>query len=87
MPNRAEVYAALDSERAYQLAKWKDLDDRNAIGDFLIYMERELRKAVDSYYSPDEPRGVMDAIRKVTTVGVAAMERFGAPRRESINAQ
>ena len=81
MATRGEVYEALDSEREYQIRKWGDLDDRNAIGDFLIYMERELQKARDSYYSPDEPRGVLDGIRKVTAIGVATLEKYGAPKR------
>lgn len=81
MASREEAHKAIDSERDYQLSKWGDLDTRNSIGDFLIYMQRELTKAANAYYSPDEPRGVLEGIRKVTTVGVAAMERFGAPVR------
>jgi len=81
MTTRSDVFVAINSERNYQQAKWGDLDTRNRIGDFLIYMERELRKATDGYYSPDEPKDVMTAVRKVTSVGVAMMEKFGAPLR------
>jgi hypothetical protein len=81
MATRQEVFNVLDGERNYQVLKWGTLDERNNIGDFLIYMERELHKAKLAYYSPDEPQNVMDAIRKVTATGVAALERHGAPAR------
>lgn len=78
---RQEVFNALEGERHYQLRKWGNLDERNSVGDFLVYMQRELNKARDAYYGPDAPNGALDGIRKVTAVGVAAMERFGAPQR------
>lgn len=78
---RQEVFQALESERQYQVGKWGDLDERNSVGDFLVYMQRELNKARDAYYGPDQPNNALDGIRKVTAVGVAAMERFGAPKR------
>ena len=76
---RSEVYAALDGEREYQ-KKWGDLDDRNNISDFLCYMKRYYDEAVYQN-SPDIPEPSLNAIRKLTALGVACMEVHGVPFR------
>lgn len=84
MATRDEVYAALDSERAYQDDKWggRPHDDQEGIGNFLVYIRRYLRKAEDALTDASDNEQAMHAIRKVTALGVVAMEVHGAPRRK-----
>lgn len=75
---RSDVLAALESERAYQGQKWGEADTMNNVGDFILYMEREIEKARAAYIAPNAPvEAAMAGIRKVATIGVAAMEKFG----------
>lgn len=76
--NRTDVLAALGAERDYQDKKWGDTDNYNNVGDFILYMEHELEKARAAYIAPNAPvDAAMAGIRKVATLGVAAMEKFG----------
>jgi hypothetical protein len=78
MMQRQDVLTAVNGERAYQCQQWGATDESNNVGDFVLYMQRELEKARDAYIAPtfsvDE---AMAGIRKVTALGVAAMEKFG----------
>lgn len=85
---RGEVYSALDSERAYQDWKWErpaeGATQHESIGEFLIYMEQYLNAAKRTLTNVAEPEGTqqtLDAVRKVTALGVVCMEVHGAPRR------
>ena len=80
--DRKFVYYAINKEREYQDSLWKDLDDRNSVGDFLTYMWNLSRES-DQVSNPDTPESSLDIIRKLTAVAVACMERFGAPIRRS----
>ena len=89
MPTRAEVYAALDGERAYQDVRWaKDA----AIGgvhvhsfeEWILYIEDYLADAKHILSREDTQVAnakVAHIMRKVTAMGVAAMEQLGAPAR------
>lgn len=81
MSTRQEVYAAIDSERDYQDSRWTELDEVNKVGDFLIYMRNYLDKAFQVHYAGTERENSLQFVRKVTALGVAAMEKFGAPQR------
>ncbi len=70
------VHEAVERERAYQIQKWGDLDERNSVADFLLYMKRYYDKAVAAN-NPDSPNESLTAIRKMTTLGFACMERHG----------
>jgi hypothetical protein len=75
---REQVLAGLSSEREYQSRKWGEADALNNVGDFIVYMERELEKARAAYVAPNAPvDAAMAGILKVATIGVAAMEKFG----------
>lgn len=90
MPNssvtRSEVYAAIDTERDYQNRLWGNGNDlqRRRVEEWLVYMKVYLDKAmVEITSEPDEaaiPKSVA-TIRKITALGVAAMEQLGAPPR------
>lgn len=91
MATRDEVYAALNSERAYQ-----DSLVANAYGDpaeqgekkleqFALYMQDYLHEAIHQMsrtWGPGAYDGALATIRKVTALGVAAMEAHGAPCRK-----
>jgi hypothetical protein len=84
--DRERVYMAVDSERDYQDAQAgnaKRHEDQPPMtpGEFILCMEKCLQDARDAWYKPDGGRGCMEYIRKVTALGVQAMERHGAPKR------
>ncbi len=76
-----EVVSAIEGERQYQKDKWGDLDERNNVADFVLYMQRYLTEAAN-LNDPDNPEKSLDVIRKVTSIGFGAMERHGVVRRE-----
>lgn len=86
---RAEVYEALDGERAYQGTRWnRDTTEtggvHEGIADWLLYMESYLNEAKEHLSRNGEPGATefaLNNVRKVTALGVACMETLGAPRR------
>ncbi len=87
LTTREEVYSALDGERDYQDYLWGPEHDRGHMRpeEWLVYMKVYLDKAFVSITESADDRAIpntMHAIRKVTALGVAAMEVLGAPRRE-----
>lgn len=95
MPTRAEVYAAIDSERAYQKAVAEKASGAgtgehfHSVEEFVLYMDdymTELKHQLSRTWTPsgnakDVP-AAMNTLRKVTALGVAAMEQNGAYKRE-----
>ena len=94
---RADVYEAIDSERNYQDKLWNldttSSEGRHETAAFLTYMRVYLDRAdLLSSTLPDEivaPQTHefggecdLDFVRKVTALGVACMERNGAPKRK-----
>lgn len=82
---RAEVYAAIDSEREYQNALGPDRraasENRFSVGDWLVMMKVYVDKALVAWTDNPGTDAAMNAIRKVSAIGVAAMEEHGAPKR------
>jgi hypothetical protein len=84
---RQEAYSIVDSEREYQEMRVKR---DNGAGlhspeEMLLYMEEYLadaRKTAATTWGPQSRQLIMDKLRKVTGLGVAAIEMHGAPRRE-----
>lgn len=94
MPSRAEVYAAIDSERAYQHSRAVAADGtdngehRHTTEEFLLYMEdylNEARRQASRHWTPggvgDANSPALHTLRKVVALGVACMEQNGAPPR------
>lgn len=86
---REEVYAALDSERAYQENRWNasttTSEGKHSFSEWIAYMEDYLAEAKHILARTAKQKAYPDVahiIRKVTAMGVAAMEEHGAPRRE-----
>jgi hypothetical protein len=85
---REQVFQALDSERAYQNAKGA----ANHGKQYLYYMEyylRLLNTQITTFWGPtaNEDSGALESLRKLTALGVAAMEEHGAPMRVATAAQ
>lgn len=86
MPSRQEVYATVDSERAYQDAQRgnaKRHENQPAMtpGEYILCMEKCLADARTAWYAPDGGRACLDHVRKVAALGVGCMELHGAPPR------
>lgn len=89
MPTRADVYRSIDTERDYQDAKGRangGTPHKHELESYVIYMEdylAELRNQLSRIWVLDgkPPAVALDTLRKVTALGVAAMEQHGAPQR------
>ena len=84
--NRQQVFDLLDGERKYQITRWSDEhpripDSQKPPADWILYMEEHLERAKKAVYNLD-PTEAMVQIRKVTGLGVAAMENIDTPPRE-----
>ena len=85
---REDVYKAIDGERSYQVKRWGD-DQETEINSFILYMEHHLTRArelastqVDgNNYFGATGKTSLDCVRKVVALGVACMEKNGAPLR------
>ncbi len=90
MATRKEVYLAIDSERAYQASRWnRDTTTTGGfhenLADWILFMEDYLHQARHQLSRNGEPKATqmaLNTVRKVTALGVAAMEQLGAPQRE-----
>jgi hypothetical protein len=89
MTSRSEVYAAIDSERAYQESRWNasttTSEGKHSLSEWIAYMEDYLSEMKHLLARTAKQKAYPEAVhimRKVTTMGVAAMEQHGAPRRE-----
>lgn len=85
MTGRNEVYAAIDSERAYQESKWGG--HRHEAESWCLFIEHYAHLARTKASTTDFTEvpnliAYLDDLRKIATLAVAAMEQHGAPRRE-----
>jgi hypothetical protein len=86
---RNEVYELINGERDYQDIRWKD--DRSMSGthihtpeEWIVYMEDYLAEAKHILSRTEAPGCypvAMGIIRKVTAMGIAAMEQNETPAR------
>ena len=82
---RAAVYAAINGERRYQ-GKWQKSDSKgeHSFSEWFAYMEDYIDEAqhiLAREMEQDAYPKVTHIMRKVTAMGVAAMEQLGAPQR------
>ena len=87
MTSRTDVYAAIDSERAYQDNLWPDGEgagsNKMSIGEFLLLAEEYIAKARAAWVVEKRPEiNALNIMRKVAGIAVNCMEQHGAPRRE-----
>ncbi len=80
---REDVYKVIDSERDYQDTKWggAEHDSKHSVGDFLVYMRNYLTQAEKAYSTELDATGALNALRKVTALGVACMEHNPTEKR------
>lgn len=83
---RAAAYAAIDTERDYQDAGKGNAQRHEAMpamtpGEYILCMEKCLADARADWYKPDGSKTCLAHIRKVSALGVACMELYGAPPR------
>ena len=88
MTGRKEVYKAIDSERDYQDLKWdynnklnRIHDEEKSLAEWLNYIEYCLNDAKKENYNLNNEETINN-IRKITALGVRAMEIHGAPLRK-----
>jgi hypothetical protein len=83
MSTRAETFAALDGERDYQDDRWGD-NAKMSLGDFVVYADAYLARMKAQLTFSDPMPSITDldkalhTLRKITALGVAAMEQHGA---------
>lgn len=88
--DRYDVYNVLNSEREYQDSKGVangGEPHRHELESFVLYMDdymTQLKNQLSRIWCSDgkPPIEALHTLRKVTALGVAAMEQHGAPRRE-----
>lgn len=85
--NRNAVYYAIDGERDYQdaqkgNARRHEGQPEMTPGEIILCMEKCLSDAREAWYKPDGGTACLPFVRKVTALGVFAMELYGAPRRQ-----
>lgn len=88
--SREEVFNLINGERSYQMDRW-NMKTTNTNGrhakpeEWLIYIQDYLYEAMNIATRSGDPEAgkrVMDNIRKIAAMGVAAMEQIGCERRE-----
>jgi len=80
---RMRVYRKIDGERDYQDEQPQNNpnhDAEHSVADWILFMEYHLNRAKENMYKLDS-KGAMDQIRKVTALGVVAMEYNETPDR------
>lgn len=89
---RAEVYAAIDTEREYQdtivetdPSRCSQTGPAHSVGDYLTMMATYLRKAQDDWTGTAGNDAALDQIRKIAGIAVHCMEDHGAPKRDLPN--
>jgi hypothetical protein len=83
---RAEVYALIDGERAYQDRKWGGMehDERHTYFDWFRFIQDRTRKVLLTPASSDLAReDALDKLREIAALATAALELFGAPERDA----
>ncbi len=77
-----EVFDLLVKEREYQERVWPQAtSEKKTPGDFAIYMQNYLLAGMNELSHKPGYDGLQNFIRKVTALGVASMQQFGAPGR------
>lgn len=84
---RQEVYKRIDTERDYQDIRWTPRREKNGtpdeekpVAEWINYMECHLAKAKEAVYFLKDEEALAE-VRKVTALGVRAMELHGCPER------
>ena len=87
---RSEVYRILDGERDYQDEKWTLSniengipDEEKSLGEWLSFIQFHVNKSREILNFEGRSEKALDELRKLTTLGVVALEMLGCPERET----
>jgi hypothetical protein len=80
MIDRKKIFEVINEERDYQDEKWGPNGTEHSICEFLVYIRDYVEEALH-ICSREYDTKALDAVRKVTALGVVCMEKHGAPRR------
>jgi len=85
---RQEVYAAIDTERAYQDVRWNHETTTSggfhSLEEWLVYIDDysdEAKHLLSRMPRQDSDKQALEIMRKIAAMAVCAMEQHGAPRR------
>ena len=79
--SREEVFKLISEERDYQNDKWHITEQSEySISEWLTMIRKYLNDAENGVFN-EEPASAMEAIRKVTALGNAAIENIGCKSR------
>ena len=87
MPTRAEVYAAIDTERKYQERMWGEAQGgrRLSIGEQILLIEEYVARARHEWSIDKGPElKALEFVRKIAGIAVNCMESHGAPHRDPV---
>lgn len=90
-PTRRGVFAVLSAERDFQeaLIDASQTRRKKPLESYLLYIEdyaAEMRKQLSRIWGPNAERSALHTLRKITSLGVAAMEEHGAVPRDTVEA-
>lgn len=84
---RAEAYAAINTERAYQESRWPvgvNYANELSVGDFILLIEEYAARARAAWAKQSYPEtDALDNMRKIGGIAVRCMETHGAIPRTS----
>ena len=83
MIDRADVYSAIDSERAYQDKLTPDRTDGSfhTVGDFVTMLQYYQNELVQEWTMHGGDDNALEVMRKIGGIAVHCMEKHGAPHR------
>jgi hypothetical protein len=81
---REEVYKIIDGEREYQnhLGSTRTDGLPHSVGDYIVMLDRYIRRAVDGWTDHAGTAYALHEIRKIAGIAVHCMEDHDTPRRE-----
>lgn len=81
---RADVYTAIDRERAYQTRKWGSIQRHpHELAGYTTLMQVKLRKVEDAWAGARDDSAALRELLKVVALGVACLEQHGIIEREA----
>ena len=77
--NRKDVYSAINSELAYQKARFGE--NPHEIDAFATYIRQYSKLLDETATQPNPPEAKLAIVRKIAAIAVRCMEQHGAPER------
>lgn len=77
-----EISKCIETECAYQDARWPKPKHSHSITEYLVYMRHNIEEALKAVSTQNGEQGGAEFLRKVTTLGHACMEEHDIPCRD-----